>query len=130
MKHLVIAASVALSVAGCGSSSAGSSSGGEASTTTGVAACGNVPAQVQDTVRAIQNAGPFVRRKDGSTYQNRNRALPVKASGFYREYTVKTPGSSTAGVRRVVTGGNPKRHPQWYFYTGDHYDTFCQLKVN
>lgn len=90
----------------------------------------SLPREVDQAVKAVQKNGPFVRRKDGSTYRNQNRFLPVRAQGFYREYTVRTPGSNSAGARRVVTGGNPKQDPSWYFYTGDHYDTFCQLHLN
>ncbi len=38
----------------------------------------------------------------------------------YHEYTVKTPGSSTRGARRIVTG----EEYQEDYYTSDHYATF------
>lgn len=97
--------------------------------TSGLPSCdlGTLPAEVEDTVEAIEDGGPFIRRKDGSTFGNREGVLPRRPGGFYREYTVKTPGSNSAGARRIVTGGNPKTNPTWYFYTDDHYDTFCEI---
>lgn len=86
-----------------------------------------LPEEAAETVDDIQAGGPFQARKDGSTFGNRERILPLKPQGFYREYTVQTPGSSDRGARRVVTGGNPKTDPTWYFYTDDHYDSFCQI---
>lgn len=126
----------AIMLGGCTTGTATSTASTTRSTTSrpavsssGIAACSTVPAEVGDTVEAIQDGGPFLRRKDGSTYRNRNRFLPVRAQGYYREYTVKTPGTNSAGARRVVTGGNPRTDPPWFFYTHDHYDTFCQLEV-
>ena len=33
------------------------------------------------------------------------RLLPAEKRGFYREYTVKTPGLRHRGARRIVCGG-------------------------
>lgn len=95
----------------------------------GVRACrpDELPRQVGETVRAIREGGPFARRKDGVTFQNREGRLPRRASGFYREYTVPTPGTDRAGARRIVTGGNPRTNPPWMFYSSDHYETFCEI---
>jgi ribonuclease T1 len=61
--------------------------------------------------------------RDGITFANRERLLPSRASGFYREYTVTTPGESDRGARRLITGGD--RGPaQELYYTGDHYVSF------
>lgn len=46
--------------------------------------------------------------------------LPAHANGYYHEYTVKTPGSSTRGARRIVTGQGADED----YYTADHYVTF------
>lgn len=67
------------------------------------------------------DSGPFEHRQDGSTFQNRERRLPAQARGYYREYTVETPGSGDRGARRIVTGGDP---PTEYYYTDDHYRSF------
>lgn len=57
-------------------------------------------------------------------FQNRERRLPSKARGWYREYTVDTPGSRDRGARRIVTGGDP---PDTYFYSDDHYRSFRRI---
>ncbi|MDP5142017.1 hypothetical protein ORJ00_04615 [Rheinheimera baltica] len=77
--------------------------------------------ELQKTLLRIRNNGPFPYDRDGITFHNRERLLPLKASGYYREYTVDTPGLSHRGPRRVVTGGNP---PDVYYYTEDHYRSF------
>ena len=45
--------------------------------------------------------------------------------GYYHEYTVITPGASNRSTRRVITGGAPVTGQSQYFYTADHYETFC-----
>ncbi|MEU8574262.1 ribonuclease domain-containing protein [Streptomyces asoensis] len=99
--------------------------GGTVSATTAHAAVGSVcytklPTQAYDTLRLIDQGGPFPYSQDGAVFQNREGVLPGQASGYYHEYTVKTPGSSTRGARRVVTG---KKTDEDY-YTADHYVTF------
>ena len=69
----------------------------------------------------IQRGGPFPHRQDGSVFGNREGHLPRQPRGWYREYTVETPGLGHRGARRIVTGGQPPR--DWY-YTDDHYDSF------
>ena len=85
-----------------------------------------LPAEVQETVSLIQRGGPFPYRRDGITFQNREHRLPKAAKGYYREYTVPTPGERDRGARRVITGGEPI---QAYFYTPDHYRSFYRLEV-
>ena len=77
--------------------------------------------ELQRTLQRIRSNGPFPYDRDGITFQNRERLLPSKPSGYYREYTVDTPGLSHRGPRPVVTGGNP---PIVYYYTEDHYRSF------
>ncbi len=80
--------------------------------------------QASDTLRAIRNGGPFrFPRNDGVTYFNNNRVLPSRRRGYYREYTVVTPGASNRGARRIVTGADGE-----LYYTDDHYDTFVRIK--
>ena len=71
--------------------------------------------------RSSARGGPFADRQDAGTFQNRERRLPERPRGHYREYTVPTPGSRDRGARRIVTGGDP---PTEFFYTDDHYGTF------
>jgi len=83
-----------------------------------------LPAQGQLTYRLILQGGPFPYEKDGSVFGNRERQLPRQARGYYREYTVRTPGASDRGARRIVCGGEVPRLPDACYYTADHYASF------
>jgi ribonuclease T1 len=74
----------------------------------------------------IRQGGPFPYDKDGTVFGNRERLLPIKARGYYREYTVKTAGSRDRGARRIVCGG-PIRTPHACYYTADHYASFRKI---
>ncbi len=80
-----------------------------------------MPAEAVATLELISRGGPFPYRKDGSVFGNREGLLPAADRGYYREYTVPTPGAADRGARRIVTGGTPPR--AWY-YTDDHYRSF------
>ena len=80
-----------------------------------------LPAEARTTIALIQRGGPFPHRQDGGVFGNREGHLPRKPRGWYREYTVDTPGLSHRGARRIVTGGNP---PQTWHYSSDHYESF------
>ena len=88
---------------------------------------GTLPAEAQSTYQLISTGGPFPHAKDGSVFGNRERHLPGKPRGFYREYTVKTPGSKDRGARRIVCGGKPPTQPEACFYTDDHYASFRRI---
>lgn len=90
-------------------------------------ALSSLPAEAQQTQQLILKGGPFPYRKDGSTFGNRERHLPAKPRGFYKEYTVKTPGSSDRGARRIVCGGPQPSQPEACFYTADHYASFRRI---
>ncbi|MFJ6630374.1 ribonuclease domain-containing protein [Streptomyces sp. NPDC091376] len=80
----------------------------------------DLPSQAHDTLELIENGGPFPYPQDGTVFQNREGILPAHSTGYYHEYTVKTPGSSTRGARRIVTGESPQED----YYTADHYASF------
>ena len=80
-----------------------------------------LPAEARDTIALIQRGGPFTHQQDGSVFGNREGHLPREPRGWYREYTVETPGLSHRGTRRIITGGNP---PKVWYYTSDHYESF------
>jgi ribonuclease T1 len=82
-----------------------------------------LPQEAQFTLALIKRGGPFPYRKDGATFQNRERLLPKRARGYYREYTVRTPGSSDRGGRRIVAGEDGE-----LYYTDDHYRTFRRIR--
>ncbi|MDP3086298.1 MAG: ribonuclease domain-containing protein [Rubrivivax sp.] len=90
-------------------------------------ALSTLPPQAQQTQRLILAGGPFPYDKDGSVFGNRERLLPLKARGHYREYTVKTPGASNRGARRIVCGGERPTMPDVCFYTADHYASFSRI---
>jgi ribonuclease T1 len=92
----------------------------------GMPALGRLPADEQQAIRAtlalIAAGGPFPHRQDGTEFQNREDQLPDKAPGYYREYTVETPGSPDRGARRLVAGRSGE-----IYYTDDHYRSFLRL---
>jgi guanyl-specific ribonuclease Sa len=87
---------------------------------------GTLPTEVRDTVRRIHAGGPFpFPHSDGAVFANREGHLPKQRGDYYHEYTVITPRSRDRSLRRIVTGGTPLTDPPRYFYTGNHYDSFC-----
>jgi ribonuclease T1 len=97
-------------------------------TVAGVPNCAlaSLPREVADAIENIQSNGPFpYPRNDGVVFGNREAHLPDEARGYYHEYTVITPGAQNRSTRRVITGGTPATDPDEYFYTGDHYASFC-----
>lgn len=89
-------------------------------------AVAELPAQGRETYQLIRQGGPFPYDKDGSVFGNRERILPAQTRGYYREYTVRTPGSRDRGARRIVCGGQP-RTPEVCYYTADHYASFRRI---
>ena len=87
----------------------------------------SLPAQAQQTEEQIRKGGPFAYSKDGSVFGNREKLLPANARGYYREYTVKTPGAGDRGARRIVCGGGQPTKPDACYYTGDHYASFARI---
>lgn len=83
----------------------------------------DLPREGQQTLVAIDNGGPFVRSKDGTTFGNYEGVLPARPRGHYREYTVPTPGIDHAGPRRIVTGGSGE-----FYWTADHYASFERIR--
>lgn len=86
-----------------------------------------LPAQAQDMLTLIYQGGPFRYDKDGVVFGNRERILPAKDRGFYREYTVRTPTERSRGARRIVCGGLKPAAPDACFYTDDHYASFRKI---
>jgi ribonuclease T1 len=84
-----------------------------------VIALGDLPLEAHQTLDLIAAGGPFPYRQDGVVFQNRERLLPDRPMGHYREYTVRTPGEDDRGARRIVTGADGER-----YWTDDHYDSF------
>jgi ribonuclease T1 len=87
-------------------------------------ALSSLPPQAADTVRLIQQGGPFKYEQDGVTFHNNEGHLPDEPDGYYREYTVVTPGASTRGARRIIHARDGT-----FYYTGDHYESFVIVDV-
>ena len=86
-----------------------------------------LPGEAQTTHRVVLAGGPFPHQQDGSVFGNRERILPRTARGYYREYTVATPGARNRGARRLVCGGIPPQNPDVCYYTDDHYNSFKRV---
>jgi len=86
-----------------------------------------LPREAAAVLDDIARGGPYDYRQDGNVFQNRERLLPPQPRGYYREYTVPTPGSDDRGPRRIVTGGDP---PREYWYSNDHYRSFRRFDVD
>jgi ribonuclease T1 len=85
----------------------------------------DLPKEGRDTLAQIRRGGPYPYAKDGSIFANRERALPRQPRGYYREYTVKTPGARDRGARRIICGGKQQLA---CYYTGDHYASFKSIR--
>ena len=82
-----------------------------------------LPDEAKRTLALIRLNGPFPHAQDGRTFGNRERQLPLRAQGYYREYTVRTPGAKDRGARRIVAGNGGE-----FYYTDDHYRTFRRIR--
>jgi ribonuclease T1 len=93
-------------------------------------ALADLPVEARHTLELIRNGGSFPFRQDGVVFGNREKLLPQQARGYYREYTVKTPGSRDRGARRIVAGAGKTgdvRSSGEYWYTDDHYNSFRRI---
>jgi len=95
---------------------------------TGTVALAELPREARATEIAIRSGGPFSYSKDGAVFGNRERRLPSETRGYYREYTVPTPGAPDRGARRIVCGGRQPTAPDACYYTADHYSSFRRIE--
>ena len=96
-------------------------------------ALADLPKEARDTLAKIRAGGPFPHpAKDGSVFGNREKRLPPKERGYYREYTVPTPGARDRGARRIIAGGEVKpsevKTAGDYWYTDDHYNSLRRIR--
>ncbi|WP_019916413.1 ribonuclease domain-containing protein [Methyloversatilis discipulorum] len=90
-----------------------------------------LPPEAAQTLALIRQGGPFPYKRDGVVFHNRERRLPMQKRGYYREYTVPTPGLNHRGARRIVAGSGADgdvRSSGEYWYTADHYRSFRRIK--
>jgi ribonuclease T1 len=85
-------------------------------------AVADLPKEAQDTLKLIDQGGPYPYSRDGVVFSNLEKILPKHDRGYYHEYTVKTPGEKDRGARRIVTGNDDER-----YYTDDHYKSFRRI---
>ncbi|MCC6611101.1 MAG: ribonuclease [Burkholderiales bacterium] len=89
----------------------------------GEIAAADLPREARDTLALIERGGPFPYRSDGRRFGNREKLLASRPGGYYREYTVPTPGARDRGARRIVAGRDGE-----YYYTDDHYRSFRRIR--
>ena len=133
---LVLAGSIGL-FASAGMAQARAAYSGHGSESVGLATSAlvkltDLPPEATHTLRLIQRGGPFPHpRKDGSNFGNFEKRLPLQTRGYYREYTVPTPGSRDRGARRIIAGSGPGNNVETsgeYYYTDDHYRSFRRIR--
>ncbi|MFY9315673.1 MAG: ribonuclease domain-containing protein [Burkholderiales bacterium] len=81
-----------------------------------------LPREAIETIALIRQGGPFPYERDGVVFGNREKLLPARERGWYREYTVRTPGERSRGARRIVAGRDGT-----LYYTDDHYRSFRRI---
>jgi ribonuclease T1 len=114
----IAAALLAISLLACGDAPAERAEGAIPEV-----AASELPAQARETIALIRKGGPFPYRRDGIVFGNFEERLPARARGYYREYTVRTPGAKDRGARRIVAGKSGE-----LFYTDDHYNSFRRIR--
>jgi ribonuclease T1 len=85
-----------------------------------------LPKEAREVLERIHDGGPFRYDRDGVVFGNYEHLLPARPRGYYREYTVRTPGAKNRAARRIVCGG-PKKAPDACFYSDDHYRSFRRI---
>jgi ribonuclease T1 len=85
-------------------------------------ALAELPPEARRTILLVRQGGPFANDRDGVVFGNFEGLLPPRERGYYREYTVPTPGVSHRGARRIVAGRGGE-----LYYTGDHYRSFRRI---
>jgi len=106
------------------------SSGGGKSGSGSLESCpiDTLPAEAEETSEDILAGGPYeFPENDNAHFGNYEGVLPEQANDYYREYTVETPGAGHRGAKRIVTGGGTEEDPDVWYYTDDHYESFCEI---
>src|SRR5262245_34556278 len=84
---------------------------------------GQLPAEARETLQLIRKGGPYPYERDGIVFGNFEKRLPLRERGYYREYTVPTPGVKSRGARRIIAGRGGE-----LYYTDDHYNSFRRVR--
>ncbi len=86
-------------------------------------AASDLPREAREVLKLVRQGGPFPYERDGTVFGNYEKLLPLRERGYYREYTVKTPGTQNRGARRLVSGKSGE-----LYYTDDHYKSFRRIR--
>lgn len=128
---VVVASYFGFDLGGDGDSAASSTSESTQAAATGDAdtcAMSSLPTEAKDTADDILAGGPYdYPDNDNARFGNYEGRLPQQDKNYYREYTVETPGSHNRGARRIITGGGSETDPDVWYYTDDHYESFCSI---
>ena len=109
-----------------GASGAPAASGAQVAGALGTITRTQLPAEAAETLRLIKAGGPFPFADDGVLFRNTALLLPKHPRGYYHTYTVRTPGATDRGQRRIVCGG-PRRQTGECYYTDDYYASFKRI---
>ena len=128
---VVVASYFGFDLGGDGDSAASSTSESTQAAATGDAdtcTMSSLPAEAKDTADDILAGGTYdYPDNDNARFGNYEGRLPQQDKNYYREYTVETPGSHNRGARRIITGGGSETDPDVWYYTDDHYESFCSI---
>lgn len=113
-------ASAPLAQSGADASGVAAASGATGQGGVGVITKAQLPAEAAETLRLISKGGPYPFSEDGVLFRNSAGLLPQHPRGYYRAYTVRTPGAADRGQRRIICGGARKQTTECY-YTDDYY---------
>jgi ribonuclease T1 len=116
---------LAASLFGCAAAKPSEAGGTDPESGLTFVAAADLPAEARDTLKLIDQGGPYPYSRDGVVFGNFEKILPKQDRGYYHEYTVKTPGESDRGARRIVTGKPDER-----YYTDDHYKSFRRIAAD
>lgn len=87
-----------------------------------------LPDNAENVISTILDDGDVAHPDhDGKHFGNYEGLLPDESNDYYREYTVDTPGLDHRGARRIVVGGGTDTDPDVWYYTADHYESFCSI---
>jgi ribonuclease T1 len=83
----------------------------------------DLPPEAAETVDLIEQGGPFLYPEDGIGFLNSEGLLPAHEVGYYRVYTVQTPGSTVRGPLRIVAGTGGE-----FYWTDQSFKTFRRIE--
>ena len=87
-----------------------------------------LPGEADPVIEDILSGGPYAYPgEDGGHFGNYEDVLPDERNSYYRSYTVDTPGLNHRGAKRIVVGGGTEEDPEVWYYSDDHYESFCEI---